>query len=198
MTRNTMPPSPSPANNIKIRRNLQIVIGIIVLALLALALYFMSRPVDHKTNQAVTNADDSRAIETTDDTNLLTATLPNGKTVTYTNTVGNKNITWSSSKKGSDYIALSHKKVEEFIATADANTIAKLCGANGELAQKDSIIVAVMSTSVRLIEYPTEGNCLDELATLRNTDADSRSRANALIKQVDADVKEFYTKVIVK
>lgn len=192
------PTTPSSVNNKKIRRNLQIVIGIILLSLVALALYFMSRPSDGRADQAVTNTNDSRAIKTADSSSLLTATLPNGKTATYANTEGNNNITWSSSDKGSDYLALSHKKIEKFISAADAGTITKLCGANGELAQKENIVVGVMSMSVRSIEYPTEENCLDELATLRNTNVDSRSEAKDLLRQVDAEIKEFYSKVIIE
>lgn len=189
---------PLSDNDKKIKRNLRMVIAIAVLALIVLALYFMLRPVEQNTDQVMTNKDDSRAIETADNSRIMTSTLPNGKIATYSDTEGNKNISFSSSTKGSDYVALSHKGIQKFISAVDSSIVTELCGANGELAQKDGIIVGIMSTSVRSIEYPTKESCLDELATLRNTDQTSRAEAGRLIKQVTTDVRAFYSNVVIK
>lgn len=189
---------PSSSVNNTNRRNLRIATGVVLVLVLALTLYFILWPTKKKTDDANTNTNDSQVTEVTGDSKTLTGTLPNGKTVTYPNTEGNQNISWSSSKKGADYVALSHKGIDKLLSTVDPDVIAKLCGANGELAQKNDIVVATMSTVSRSIEYPAGNNCLDELATLRNTDVKSRTDARALIEVVDADIQEFYKKVIIK
>jgi hypothetical protein len=197
MNKNTTSMPSSTVNN-KNRRNLRIATGVVLVLVLALTLYFILWPIKQKNNEANTNTGGSQAVEVTDDANTLKGTLPNGKTITYPNTEGNRNISWSSSEKGANYVSLSHKGIEKFLSTVDPTVITKLCGTNGELARKDDIVVATMSTLSRLVEYSVDDNCLDELATLRNTDVKSRTEARALVKVVDADIQEFYKKVIIK
>jgi hypothetical protein len=197
----THSPSQIDTRNTTRRRILLITSGIVLLALISFGVYVAMHANAKKNDQALidnSSQNESQKTDTTDRSDVITTSLPNGKVATYANTEANQNLSFSSSDKGADYVNVSFKAIEEYLSAADKNTVAKLCGANGELAQIDGIVVATISTNVRVITYPTENNCLDEFATMRNTDSTSRTSASALIKQVSDDVKQFYAKVIIK
>lgn len=166
---------------------------LISLGLIGFGMYTAMQANTKKDDPVVGSGD-----QKTEVSNTITTPLPNGKTATYADTAANKNISFSSSAKGPDYVDLSYKTVSEYIAAADKATVTKLCGVNGKLAAIDNIVVGTMSTSVRAIEYPTKGSCLDELASMRNADSAARTSASALIKQVDTDVRQFYKTVVIK
>lgn len=200
-TPSSSPYSSRPANtkNTARKRMMLIISGIVALALIGLGVYAYMQMND-KNDQAATQDNLSQA-DGTDATNkaaMITTTLPNGKTAAYADTEANKNLSFSTSAMGDDYVDVSYKAIGDYLAAAEQDSVDLLCGANGEKAQIENIVVATMSTSVRAIEYPTENNCLDEFATLRNPDSASQTSASALIKQVDKDVREFYRTVIIK
>jgi len=90
------------------------------------------------------------------------------------------------------------RQFSNIISTTDESIVTKLCGANVELAQIDNIVVATMSTNVRMVSYPEDTSCLHELSKMRNLDVTSRHGAAALIAQVNTDIKEFYSTVTIK
>jgi hypothetical protein len=180
---------------------LLVTIGVALLALIGFGIYTWGQAAEQKKNDAVVVPDTDKVVEeapVVEDTATITSTLPNGKTATYANTESNRNITFASSAMGVEYVDLSHRAVEAFIASVDEATLTKLCGPNGERAQRDDIVIATMSTVVRSVQYPTENSCLDELATLRNTDPAMRAAAAQLVEQVASDIRHFYAAVVVK
>ena len=199
----TPPSSPSLGGKKPAALNpwLLVIIGVALLAMIGFGIYTWGQAAEQKNNDTVVVPDVDKVGEETpvvEDAATITSTLPNGKTATYANTESNRNITFASSAMGAEYVDLSHRAVEAFIASVDEATLTKLCGPNGELAQRDDIVVATMSTVVRSVQYPTENSCLDELATLRNTDPVMRTAAAALVKEVASDVRHFYMAVVIK
>lgn len=189
-------PNQSPAGSKrKLSKKTIIIVGIATLLVLAAGAYVWAQTAQRNNDKDV--AVDITDAEGADQAGEVTAKLPNGKTITYENTTANKNISWSSSAKGSDYVDLSHGAVGKHLAAADQAMVTKLCGANGELATKDGA-VATISTKARMVEYPTDQSCLEAMATLRNTDPTSRKEAAELAEQVHADIKQFYATVTIK
>lgn len=193
-------PNPLEKKQPAVNPAIWLALGVALLAVLGFGIYTWGQAAEQKDNDVVITETNKMKEETpvAEDANTITTTLPDGKTATYADTEGNRNIEFTSSTKGSGYVDLSHKAVATFLSSADETMVTKLCGANGELAQREDIIVATMSTSVRSVQYPTENNCLDELATLRNTDPTSRAAAAELVKQVASDVRQFYGTVVIK
>ncbi|MDB5187130.1 MAG: hypothetical protein JWM07_602 [Candidatus Saccharibacteria bacterium] len=193
----TDPTTPPAGKNTKLnKRTLLIVIGSLLLVAAAFVAYILmqqNRGTDHQ-GSAIVDQEHSKPTNTDD----ISVKLPNGKTATYKNTEGNRNIAFADSDKGMEYVALSHKEVERFLSSADQEIMTRLCGADGERADVENIVLANMSTKVRMIEYSTESNCLSELATMRNSDTQLRTDAAALIQRVEDDIKAFYSAVIIK
>lgn len=178
-----------------------IAVGVIALALIGYGVYVAAQAVTKKNDHVVTDnttKNDSQNNARSNDPSTITTTLPNGKIATYPDNKGNREIGFVPSKMGDDYVGLTHAGVADFIATVDPATVARLCGENGELAQKDGVIVGTISTSVRMIQYPSKRNCVDELATLRNKDADVRAVAAQVAKQINIDIEQFYQNVVIK
>ena len=189
-------PDQSPVGNKRtLSKKTIIIAGVAALLVLAAGAYAWAQTARQDNGPEVTTGISDT--KDTDQSDKITAELPNGKTITYENTAANKNISWSSSPKGSDYVDLSHEAISEYLAAADQATVTKLCGESGELATKDAV-VATISTKVRMIEYPTDQSCLEAMATLRNTDSASRTEAAELVEQVKADVKQFYMTATIK
>ena len=194
MNQPTSPLRPSASR----KRTILIVAAVlIVLAAFAAYAYIQRQNSLHNDSVVVADNDDTK-IDSTINLEKMTTDLPNGTTAIYDNTDGNRSIIFAESEKGMDYVDLSHSGVEDFLRAADTDVVTRLCGANGERAEIENVIVATMSTSVRMIEYPTENSCLDELATMRNSDSDMRTQAIELIQSVESDVKQFYKTVVVK
>lgn len=178
------------------KRTALIAVGISLLVVAAFVGYILLQQKQGADRQdSATVKQESPNSTNTDDISIK---LPNGKMATYTNTEGNRNITFADSDKGMEYVALSHKEVERFLTTVDQDIITRLCGADGERADIEHIVLANMSTEVRMVDYPTESSCLSELATMRNSDSQLRAAAAALIEQAESDIKEFYRTVIIK
>ena len=184
-----MDPVTPPSTSTK-KRTITIAVSISLLVIIGVCAYALTRPdgVD-STSPAGISASSIKSIS---------KKLPNGKTATYDDTEANRNIGFADSAKGMDYVDLTYASVDEFMKTADGDIVTRLCGADGERAQKDNVIVATMSTTVRMIEYPTENNCLDELATLRNTNGQLRTKAVELVAKLKSDIKQFYSSVVIK
>lgn len=181
------------------KRTILIAFGGILLVLVCLGVFAGIQKGGRQSDQAqIIESKGQKVDVSTENIETITETLPNGKTATYANTESNRNIIFAISDIGDEYVALSHRAIAGFISAADRDVVTKLCGTDGELADKDDIVIGSMSTSVRMIQYPSDNNCLDELATLRNSDPKSRSKAVELVDQVEADVKQFYATVIIK
>lgn len=201
-------PAPAPdtlntgdTKNATRKRVLLIAASVVVLALIGFGVYAAMQANTKKNNQAVIGnitRKESQKPAPTNKSDTITTALPNGKMAIYANTEANQNLIFLSSDKGMNYVNVSSKSIAQYLATIDKSIVTKLCGANGELAQIDTIIVATMSTNVRMVSYPEDTSCLHELSTMRNADVASRHSAVALIAQVNADVKEFYSTVIIK
>lgn len=132
----------------------------------------------------------------------ITAALPNGKTASYPDTNGNRNILfWSagSDMASTNFILLSHKSIQQFLSGVSSDTIVKLCGTDTNIkALKYNISVGIFNTNNKTLGKPQNNSCLDELASSRNTDTALRAKAQAVIDQVNGDVDAFIKSVAIK
>lgn len=197
-------PNPTPRASRPARRTrlfIYLAVGIIVAAaLIGISIYAFHNKAakdDNQTRLGDSSHQQSQSASTNQSDQII-ITLPNGKVASFANTKENQDFSFLSSSAGSDYVDISSKSINQFVSTADTGTVATLCGAHGELAPTDDIIIATMSTIARVISYPTQRSCLDELASLRNTNPASRSNASALATQVRANIKLFYARVVIK
>lgn len=120
----------------------------------------------------------------------ITDTLPNGKTITYADTPGNRNILWWSmgaSSTEDNFVKISHKAYAQYANSTDTTLLTKVCG---NAAQGYSIY-GILDVTTKKIAPPQNGNCLDRMASTENTDTVSRAAAQKVVNEIKADVDAF-------
>lgn len=130
----------------------------------------------------------------------ITATLPNGKTATYADTPENRNILWwSAGAAGDNYIVVSHRAYREYMATADAALVTKLCGSDSApKAVKADIHYGTLDTTSKTKTLPQTANCVATIASATNTDAASKAAAQKVLDQIKTEVDAFIASVTIK
>lgn len=132
-------------------------------------------------------------------TEKIVKPLPNGKTITYPNDEKNKNIVWTvENEEKTEHLLLSHRAIETFVTTVDPSIIAKVCGTEADAkALLTSTSVGILNTSTRQLAHPQNASCLDLLASSENTDENSRTKAEQLVRTINKDVEHFTNTIVV-
>jgi cell division protein FtsB len=136
-------------------------------------------------------ADASATLEITD-------TLPSGKTMTYADTPGNRNILWwnaSAASTDSNYIRLSHKAYQQYMSSTDATLLTKVCGSGTDITD---LSYGLFDTATKKITLPQNQSCLDTMASVTNTDAASRAAAQKVVDQIKTDIDAFTAAVTIQ
>jgi hypothetical protein len=126
------------------------------------------------------------------DTTDITDTLPNGKTITYPDTPGNRNILWwsgGSTLVNDVSIRISHKAYAQFVHSTDDALLAKVCGT--DLNLRTDIIYGLFDTATKKVSLPQNQNCLDKMASVENTDSVSRADAQKVLADIKVDIDAF-------
>jgi hypothetical protein len=146
--------------------------------------------------------DDLKSKDPTAGDTSISTLLPNGKTATYPDTDGNRNMLfWSagSDNATANFILLSHKGIQQFLSGVNSDTIVGLCGTDANLkALKYNISVGIFNTSEKILGQPQNNNCLDVLASMENSDSTLRAKAQAVVSQVKSDTDDFVKSVSIK
>jgi len=141
-------------------------------------------------------------VSATPTTPTITDTLPNGKTITYPDTPGNRNILWWSAGPtlvNESYVYLSHKAYQQYMTTVASNTLVAMCGTYNNLkALQTNIIYGVLNTTTKQITPPQNQDCVEAIAAADNPDAVSRAAAQKVLDQVNADVTAFLKSATIK
>jgi hypothetical protein len=135
-------------------------------------------------------------------TSDITDTLSNGKTITYPDTPGNRNILWWSSGAAfvsDNSIRISHKAYVQYMNSTDDTLLTKVCGADASpTAQRADIYYGLFDTSTKKISLSQDQNCLDAMASVANTDATSRAAAQKVQASIKTDIDAFVESITIQ
>lgn len=146
------------------------------------------------------NSPDNKQVAPTAAIEKTTKTLPSGKKIIYPNDEKNKNILWTvEGGQTVENILLSHDAIETFMTTVDSSRITEVCGSETNAkALLHDISVGILNTSTKQLTHPQNSSCIDLLASDSNTDKDSRTKAQEVLKKINEDVEHFIKTVAIE
>lgn len=117
----------------------------------------------------------------------VTEVLPDGKTISYDLTADNAQMVfWSQDGK----VAISDKRVINYISGVDAATRKAVCGSTSDLFTPMDITTGTLDTTKKTVTDP-EVFCLEQLASSKNPDKTSKDAAAAVLDKVYDTTAKF-------
>lgn len=138
------------------------------------------------------NAKLKSQLEAKAETANITDTLPDGSKITYPDTAGNRNVLWWGAGENQGSIILSHKGLQQYLATVSSETVTKVCGTDEKpKAPKYNISLGMLALATKELTIDSTDNCVSLLASDANTDDASRTAATQALKTANDDIGMF-------
>lgn len=132
---------------------------------------------------------------------VITVTLPNGKTATYSDTEANKKFGFKAAETGNQdgsYVVMTHTGYSTFLSTVSSSLLDELCGTKEKPTAKRTDEVGLFRTSDKTVIPPQETTCFSILGSSDNPDAVVREKAASADDAISKDVNDFIANVIIK